>query len=310
MAEADEDDDVPVGNHSMFGKGKGKAIAPMDLMGAESALADSDEDDDGPGFSTMIGPATPASRIHAGWEKNASRRASLASQTLLALQAQAQSPGTPPDSERARSTRSGGAAPPNPNAGVPKVLKHCSVYVDVRGPDGDDQGAWFVDTLKLLGARVQTRLGSACTHIVFRGGGAGTLQRYTTMPDPRPVVVGVGWVVACAEQVQALDTRSYLVDVAVASAEALLREKANPQRGKKKSVAMAMASMNFSVSPIAPGKVPGYYGARGEEGEGEDELPGTLGGRREVDEEVDITPLERAKRRREAMEAAKAGKTT
>ncbi|KZV75949.1 hypothetical protein PENSPDRAFT_554016, partial [Peniophora sp. CONT] len=93
------------------------------------------------------------------------------------------------------------------------VLKHCSVYVDVRGPEGDDQGAWFVDTLKLLGARVQARLGSACTHIVFRGGGAGTLQRYTTLPDPRPAVVGVGWVVGCAEQVKALETGPYAVDV-------------------------------------------------------------------------------------------------
>ncbi|VDC06045.1 unnamed protein product, partial [Peniophora sp. CBMAI 1063] len=250
MLEADEDEeeDEEVMNRSMV-KGKGKArvpgIEPMDLTSlGESALVDSeDEDPDAPGYSTTIGPVTPASRVHAGWEKNASRRASLASQALLALQAQAQvqSPGTPPESERARSTRSGGALQPNPGPapqGVPKVLKHCSVYVDVRGPDGDDQGTWFVETLRLLGARVQARLGSACTHIVFRGGGAGTLQRYAQLPDPKPAVVGVGWVVACAEQVRAMGTEGYAVDVAAASAEAVVREKARPafRRGRKSAV--------------------------------------------------------------------------
>jgi hypothetical protein len=39
-----------------------------------------------------------------------------------------------------------------------KVLKSCTIFVDVRTDDGDDAGGLFVDMLKGLGAKVTFRI--------------------------------------------------------------------------------------------------------------------------------------------------------
>jgi hypothetical protein len=61
---------------------------------------------------------------------------------------------------------------------VAKVLKDCTIFVDVRTDDGDDAGNLFVDMLRNLGARILGRPGQTCTHIVFKNGLASTLSRY------------------------------------------------------------------------------------------------------------------------------------
>ena len=127
-----------------------------------------------------------------------------------------------------------------------------------------------------------------------------TLQRCAQLPDPKPQVVGSGWVAACAEQVQALEPEGFKVDVAVASAEARVREKRLSFK-KRESV---LPVMDFRVTLIAPGKVPAYArdredGDDEDDGDEDDALPGGV----EVDvEEEDITLLEWARRRREWME--------
>ena len=125
--------------------------------------------------------------------KDASRRASLASQFLqqtLAVLPSTPTPGSsksmavvrPPSRSGLRSgsslevARSAPGAPsngpdvrvhasrPGTTAGAPsitkpsslKVLKSCTVFVDVRTDDGDDAGGLFVDMLRGLGAKVCT----------------------------------------------------------------------------------------------------------------------------------------------------------
>ena len=82
-----------------------------------------------------------------------------------------------------------------------KVLKSCTMFVDVRTDDGDDAGGLFVDMLKGLGAKVTShtcsslcygwltwipqiigRAGQSCTHIVYKNGLMSTLTKYRSVP--------------------------------------------------------------------------------------------------------------------------------
>jgi hypothetical protein len=162
-------------------------IEPMNLS---SALSD-DEESGGADFSlSMVLGGQPKPEY---W-KNASRRASMASQFLHETIV-AGLPGTPPrrgrtstegsdssPTERARSLRSGGMRSEPSVSSKPrtalKVLKTCTVFVDVRTDDGDDAGGLFVDMLKNLGAKVHGRIGPSCTHIIFKNGQLSTLTRY------------------------------------------------------------------------------------------------------------------------------------
>ncbi|KAI0044244.1 hypothetical protein FA95DRAFT_1497369 [Auriscalpium vulgare] len=94
-----------------------------------------------------------------------------------------------------------------------KVLKSCTIFVDVKTGSGDDAGGLFVDMLRGLGARILGSAGSTCTHIVFKNGAAGTLTRYRLMDEPKPFVVGIAWVVECVEQMTKVDESKFLVDL-------------------------------------------------------------------------------------------------
>ncbi|KAK2463162.1 hypothetical protein APHAL10511_004817 [Amanita phalloides] len=101
-----------------------------------------------------------------------------------------------------------------PELGSPlKFLKDCVVYVDVRTDDGDDAGSLFVEMLEGAGAKVLTRVGQTCTHIIFKNGLLSTMGRYRLLRDPKPLVVGIAWVVECAEQKKHIDESKFLVDL-------------------------------------------------------------------------------------------------
>ncbi|KAG5723399.1 hypothetical protein E4T56_gene14234 [Termitomyces sp. T112] len=94
-----------------------------------------------------------------------------------------------------------------------QFLKDCIIFVDVRNDDGDDVGSLFVEMLEGVGARILTRVGQTCTHIVFKNGLMSTLNRYRLLRDPKPFVVGIAWVVECVEQRKRIDEAKFLVDL-------------------------------------------------------------------------------------------------
>ncbi|KAI0364135.1 hypothetical protein BV20DRAFT_956854 [Pilatotrama ljubarskyi] len=97
------------------------------------------------------------------------------------------------------------------------VLRGCTIFVDVRTEEGDDAGGLFVDMLKGLGAKMATRVGSRCTHVVYKNGLMSTLTRYRLLKDPKPLVVGIAWVVECAEQRARVDETRFLVNLEMAN---------------------------------------------------------------------------------------------
>ncbi|BGP34217.1 hypothetical protein JCM10296v2_006032 [Rhodotorula toruloides] len=100
-----------------------------------------------------------------------------------------------------------------------KALQGVVAFVDVRTAEGDDSGMIFVDMLKGLGARVTTRPSTLTTHIIFKAGRASTIQFYRSAnPSHRPHLVGIAWVVRCAEIGARVDEGSFRVEDAVAPA--------------------------------------------------------------------------------------------
>ncbi|KZT23577.1 hypothetical protein NEOLEDRAFT_1069361 [Neolentinus lepideus HHB14362 ss-1] len=93
------------------------------------------------------------------------------------------------------------------------VLKDCTIFVDVRTDDGDDAGGLFVEMLMGLGAKILSRAGQTCTHIVFKNGLMSTVTRYRLLNDPKPHVVGIAWVVECVEQRAKADETRFGVDM-------------------------------------------------------------------------------------------------
>ncbi|KAL6305018.1 hypothetical protein BKA93DRAFT_825347 [Sparassis latifolia] len=93
------------------------------------------------------------------------------------------------------------------------VLKECVIFVDVRTDDGDDAGALFIDMLRGMGARILTRVGQSCTHVVYKNGLMSTLTRYRLLNEPKPLVVGIAWVVECVENRARADETRFLVDL-------------------------------------------------------------------------------------------------
>ncbi|KAG6900710.1 hypothetical protein C0993_003736 [Termitomyces sp. T159_Od127] len=92
-------------------------------------------------------------------------------------------------------------------------LKDCVIFVDVRNDDGDDVGSLFIEMLEGVGARILTRVGQTCTHVVFKNGLMSTINRYRLLRDPKPFVVGIAWVVECVEQKKHIDEARFLVDL-------------------------------------------------------------------------------------------------
>ncbi|KAI0752991.1 hypothetical protein C8Q80DRAFT_1096439 [Daedaleopsis nitida] len=103
------------------------------------------------------------------------------------------------------------------------VLSNCRIFVDVRTDEGDDAGSLFVEMLRDMGAKIANRVGSRCTHVVFKNGLMSTLTRYrrdasfdcipTLLNDPKPRVVGIAWVVECVEQRTKVDEERFLVNL-------------------------------------------------------------------------------------------------
>jgi len=106
-----------------------------------------------------------------------------------------------------------GPTEPKPVLETLKILNDCTIFVDVRTDDGDEAGSLFMDMLGGVGARVLTRVGQTCTHLVFKNGLMSTLTRYRMLRDPKPLVVGIAWVVECVEQRKRVDETKFLVDV-------------------------------------------------------------------------------------------------
>jgi len=188
------------------------------------------------------------------------------------------------------------AASPSAKPSSLKVLKTCTIFVDVRTDDGDEAGGLFVDMLRGLGAKIIGRAGQSCTHIVYKNGLMSTLTKYRLMREPKPFVVGISWVVECAEQCRRVEEDKFLVDL-----EGLNVAGNNKRR---RSMLPKHISSRMQTHAMAPPPVPGPS------------LTGTLTSDQSMDgssvgadhslnssdgvveDEDDLPPLERARQRR------------
>lgn len=118
------------------------------------------------------------------------------------------------DAESATGGTSGRSKRPKKIPGSLSVLEGCTIYVDVHTEDGEDAGGLFLDMLQGLGARILTAgVGQTCTHVVYKNGSASTITKVKLMDQAaRPKVVGIGWVVACAEKREKADEKKFEVD--------------------------------------------------------------------------------------------------
>ena len=154
------------------------AVGPSELLPTPSSVLDQDGD-------IVMSEVVSAGNSSSGkerdtsndWLKGSSRRTSMAARALsMSVNALPQSPSPEPEPEVARTppTRRGGLRSsnnPQPSSSgsaepstssrqkAPKVrglsvLKDCRVYVDIRDESGNDTGEYFVNMLKLLGAKV------------------------------------------------------------------------------------------------------------------------------------------------------------
>ncbi|BGP18653.1 hypothetical protein JCM10213_002897 [Rhodosporidiobolus nylandii] len=138
------------------------------------------------------------------------------------------------------------------------TLRGVVAFVDVRTAEGDDSGMIFVDMLRGMGARVTTRPSSLTTHIIYKSGRPSTLSFLRTLPPmSRPKVVGIAWVVRCAEVGQRVDEGPFKVEDVEGEKEnrdAVART--GEAAAKKREVgAMAQAALEMSNGPGAKGAV-------------------------------------------------------
>ncbi|KDR75739.1 hypothetical protein GALMADRAFT_248407 [Galerina marginata CBS 339.88] len=182
------------------------------------------------------------------------------------------------------STRKGAAEPappPNPAAEALKVLKDCVIFADVRTDDGEEAGSLFVEMLEGVGARILTRVGQTCTHIVYKNGLMSTLSRYRLLRDPKPFVVGIAWVVECVEQRKRVDEADFLVDLEGANVAGVNK--------RRRSMLPRLFSSDLSL-PSEPG---GDDGADGDQS--------MDGSNTSITIDDDLAPLERARKRKSMM---------
>ncbi|KAF5320900.1 hypothetical protein D9619_001948 [Psilocybe cf. subviscida] len=174
---------------------------------------------------------------------------------------------------------------PNPAAEALQVLNECVIFVDVKTDEGDEAGTLFVDMLGTLGARVAAGVGQRCTHIVFKNGLSSTTNKYRALRDPKPHVVSIGWVVACAEQRKRVPEAEYLVDL----------EFANILGANKRRRASAFHKLLTDPTPD-------YSADRDKEDaaeEGDRSMDGSVSSITMEDD--GLAPLERARRRKSMM---------
>ncbi|KAK0226135.1 hypothetical protein IW262DRAFT_1359924 [Armillaria fumosa] len=144
---------------------------------------------------------------------------------------------------------SGSKNPADPSL---SILSGVKVYVDVRDSNGIDCGDVFIDMLKRLGAKVMKNFGLTCTHLVFKDGTVGTLNRYRQL-ETKPSVVGLQWIVECAEKFQHLDETQYAISlegINIAGVNKRARKSMIP-----KPIALTRSDDLFSDSLVADSSV-------------------------------------------------------
>ncbi|KAF9565564.1 hypothetical protein CPC08DRAFT_704545 [Agrocybe pediades] len=184
-------------------------------------------------------------------------------------------------SQRKGAAESAAVANPAVEA-LKEVLKDCVIFVDVKTDDGEEAGSLFVEMLEGVGARVLTRVGQTCTHIVFKNGLMSTISRYRLLRDPKPLVVGIAWVVDCVEQLKHIDEKDYLVDIEHTNVAGVNK--------RRRSIIPKMFASEIDTTSDA-GK---------EEGEGDISMDGSTSS---ITMDDDLAPLERARRRKSLMPA-------
>lgn len=90
------------------------------------------------------------------------------------------------------------------------------VHPDVEA--AERQGSLSSDTTKALaylGYQVIARPGTTATHYVWKSGLQSTLTRWQGLDGEagKPFLVGIGWVVKCAETKERVDEKKYAVNV-------------------------------------------------------------------------------------------------
>ncbi|GAA5889237.1 hypothetical protein JCM6882_000683 [Rhodosporidiobolus microsporus] len=150
-------------------------------------------------------------------------------------------------------------------SGKSTALRGVSAFVDVRTAEGDDSSMIFTDMLRSMGARVTTRPSSLTTHIIYKSGRPSTLHFFRTLsPSSRPNLVGIAWVVRCAEVGSRVDEAPFKVDDVEGEKENRAAAKGKgrvsggeAKTGEKREIgAMAQAALGLSSGPGAKGAGP------------------------------------------------------
>ncbi|KAF8633427.1 hypothetical protein AX17_004598 [Amanita inopinata Kibby_2008] len=164
-----------------------------------------------------------------------------------------------------------------------KFMKDCVVFVDVRTDDGDDAGSLFVEMLEGTGAKILTRVGQTCTHIIFKNGLLSTISRYRLLRDPKPLVVGIAWVVECVEQRKHVDETNFLIDIADMNVAGVNK--------RRKSLLPKLVTREAS-------DVSTHDVDNGQEGDGDQSMDGSNSS---LVLDDDLPPLEKARRRKSIL---------
>ncbi|KAG9006153.1 hypothetical protein FRB93_008945 [Tulasnella sp. JGI-2019a] len=125
-------------------------------------------------------------------------------------------------------------------------LAGCVIFVDVKTDDGSDASAMFVQMLRRLSAKIINRPGTTATHFVWKSGLQSTLTRYSSMEEPRPHLVGIGWVVQCVERKQKVEERRFLVNV----------KEAEIHFGNKRRKSLQVKDRSAMTSGLVPKRLP------------------------------------------------------
>ncbi|KAG6836562.1 hypothetical protein H0H93_006789 [Arthromyces matolae] len=208
--------DLPAGSLPDKGKGKERATDPWSSdVSRRVSLASQALSQSLLASSSLMGPPTTpkgnrvsrsVSSTYPSSSSGETNGRTTPTRTSLRLAAQK----TPPENDAASGSR---VTPLTSTAESLKFLKDCVIFVDVRTDDGDEAGSLFVEMLEGVGARILTRVGQTCTHVVFKNGLMSTINRYRLLRDPKPHVVGIAWVVECVEQRKLVDEARFLVDL-------------------------------------------------------------------------------------------------
>ncbi|KAJ3574542.1 hypothetical protein NP233_g1701 [Leucocoprinus birnbaumii] len=209
------------------------------------------------------------------------KRFSARQAAKAALNAETKSPSTgvgPSGSAKKAATEKDKAATKKPES--LGILKDCRIFVDVRTDDGEEAGSLFVEMLESLGAKIQNRVGQACTHVIFKNGLMSTITRYRLLRDPKPSVVGIAWVVECVEQRSHVEETPFLIDLSEMNATGTSKRRRSML--PKLISSTLVDSVETDVEPE----------------DGGDADVSMDGSTSSLTMDDDLTPLERARRRR------------